>query len=222
MMTPIGSDPYLMSVALDRDSVPSFEDYPFCIPAVRNLHELEFHPKVTYFVGDNGTGTRGKGTVTELGVRVPFIAWGPGWFHPTSGATTALGDLTDIMPTLAGLAGAQLPKDKVFDGKSMVPLLRGETSRHREWIYSYLDDGRILRNDRWLLEIPGQGKPERFFDCGQSRNGRGYRRVTQPMDAEARSTREHFAQILAGMPEPKPNSDVTATAPARARQRNRR
>lgn len=61
-MTGIGSEPYLISVALDRANVLSFEDYPFCIPAVRNLHELELHPKVTYFVGDNGTG---KSTLLE-------------------------------------------------------------------------------------------------------------------------------------------------------------
>jgi predicted ATPase len=56
------SDQYLISVSLDRREVSSFDDYPFCIPAVRNLHELEFHPKVTYFVGDNGTG---KSTLLE-------------------------------------------------------------------------------------------------------------------------------------------------------------
>lgn len=61
-MRPVGTDPYLISVILDRDNVPSFEDYPFCIPAIRNLRELEFHPKVTYFVGDNGTG---KSTLLE-------------------------------------------------------------------------------------------------------------------------------------------------------------
>ncbi len=30
------------------------------------------------FVGDNGTGGQGKGTVTELGARVPCIVRGPG------------------------------------------------------------------------------------------------------------------------------------------------
>lgn len=61
-MRPVGSDPYLISVILDRQNVGSFKNYPFCIPAIRNLSELEFHPKVTYFVGDNGTG---KSTLLE-------------------------------------------------------------------------------------------------------------------------------------------------------------
>jgi arylsulfatase A len=176
---------------------------------------------VVIFVGDNGTGTRGKGTVTEAGVRVPFIVWGPGLVKPSEEATSALGDLTDIMPTLAGLGGATLPKDQVFDGKSMVPLLRGETTRHRDWVYSFLDDGRILRDDRWLLEIPGEGKPERLFDCGRSRDGSGYKQVTPADSAEAKLARDRFARILATQPEPRPRPIASGPAPARARQRNR-
>ncbi len=102
-----------------------------------------------------------------------------------------------------------------------MPLLRGETSRHRDWIYSFLDDGRILRNDRWLLEIPGQGEPERFFDCDKSRDGKDYKLVTDKPDAEAKAAREGFAKILAGMPEPRPRPGVNAAPRARARQRNR-
>ncbi len=46
---------YLRSVRLLRDGVESFEVYPFSIPAVRELEELTFDPKVTVLVGDNGT-----------------------------------------------------------------------------------------------------------------------------------------------------------------------
>lgn len=162
---------------------------------------------VVIFVGDNGTGGRGKGKVSEQGVRVPFIVWGPG-VKPAKGASRALGDLTDMMPTLAELAGVQLPKDVVFDGKSLVPLMRGETVRHRDWIYSFLDDGRVLRSDRWLLEIPRGGRPPRFFDCGESRDGTGYRDVTSSTDAEVQAARQRFRAILAGMPEPKPRPKV--------------
>lgn len=162
---------------------------------------------VVIFAGDNGSGRRGKGTVTERGTRVPFIVWGPGLIHPRKEAVSALGDLTDIMPTLADLAQTPLPKDQVFDGRSMVPLLRGETSRHREWIYSYLDAGRILRDDRWLLILPGRDEPESFFDCGQCRDGSTYQRATTD-DPQAKEARERFTRILADMPEPKPRPGV--------------
>ena len=68
------SGQFVKRVLLDRDSVPSFDEYPFCIPAVRNLHDLTLHPKVTYFVGDNGTG---KSTLLEaIAVKIGFNAEG--------------------------------------------------------------------------------------------------------------------------------------------------
>ncbi|MEQ1830196.1 MAG: sulfatase-like hydrolase/transferase [Pirellula sp.] len=158
------------------------------------------------FIGDNGTAARGKGSVTELGARVPFIAWGPGLVSPMVGAERSLSDITDIMPTLAELAGVELPQDRKFDGKSLMPLITGKANSHRPWIYSYLNDGRILRDSRWLLEIPGQGEPERLFDCGDSRNGNGYRIVASNHNEQSRMARARFAKILETIPVPKPRS----------------
>ena len=45
---------------------------------------------------------------------------------------------------------------------SLVPLLTEKNSSHRQWIYSYFNDGQNLRDECWLLEIAGRGKPERF------------------------------------------------------------
>jgi len=53
---------YIKSVDLKRDQIASFEEYPFCLPAIKNINNLAFHPKVTYFVGENGTG---KSTILE-------------------------------------------------------------------------------------------------------------------------------------------------------------
>ncbi len=55
-------EPFLRSIVLVRDRVPSFDEYPFNIPAVRNLTELKFDPGVTIFVGENGSG---KSTLIE-------------------------------------------------------------------------------------------------------------------------------------------------------------
>src|ERR1700722_8022464 len=54
--------PYLIHLELLRDRVPSFERFPYSLPAVRNLDRLPFHPKVTFLVGENGTG---KSTLLE-------------------------------------------------------------------------------------------------------------------------------------------------------------
>ena len=54
--------PYLRDVSVRRDTVPDDEVYPFNIPAIRLLHGLEFHPDVTFLVGENGSG---KSTLLE-------------------------------------------------------------------------------------------------------------------------------------------------------------
>lgn len=57
-----GAKPYLQSVWLDPKFVPSWDEYPFNVPAVRNLKTLEFHEDVTFLVGENGSG---KSTLIE-------------------------------------------------------------------------------------------------------------------------------------------------------------
>ncbi|SRR6266567_2796051 len=56
------SDQYAIEVRLKRDEVPSFEVYPFSLPAIRNLDVLSLHRAVTLFVGENGSG---KSTLLE-------------------------------------------------------------------------------------------------------------------------------------------------------------
>ncbi|HWA83181.1 MAG TPA: AAA family ATPase, partial [Fimbriimonadaceae bacterium] len=59
---PRSDDRFLIGLTLMREEVPSFKAYPFSVPVIRNLTSLEFHPKVTYFVGENGAG---KSTLLE-------------------------------------------------------------------------------------------------------------------------------------------------------------
>ncbi len=54
--------PFLMHVELLRERIANPEQYPFSLPVVRHLARLEFHPKVTFFVGENGSG---KSTLLE-------------------------------------------------------------------------------------------------------------------------------------------------------------
>ena len=56
------STQYAIDVRLRREEVPSFDAYPFSLPAVRNLDVLELHPAVTFLVGENGSG---KSTLLE-------------------------------------------------------------------------------------------------------------------------------------------------------------
>jgi predicted ATPase len=59
---------YVRSITLKRDKVPSFTQFPFSLPAVRELGTLELHPAITIVVGENGSG---KSTLLEA-VAVAF------------------------------------------------------------------------------------------------------------------------------------------------------
>lgn len=53
---------FIRSVELKRDDVGSFDEYPFNVPVVRKLGELQFDSQVTFLIGENGSG---KSTLIE-------------------------------------------------------------------------------------------------------------------------------------------------------------
>ena len=159
---------------------------------------------IVMFTCDNGTAGYGKGRTTmEHGPRVPMIVNCPGRVKAI-GPCDELTDFSDVLPTLAELAGARLPADWVIDGKSFAPVLRGEPG-HRQWVFSCYATARFLRDKRWLRD--GDGK---FWDCGDRRDEKGYKDVTTSADPEAVAARDRFAKILEGLPAPDPNDPVVA------------
>lgn len=74
-MSLIQNHSYIRYVELLSKKIPSFNSYPFCLPAVSKLSVLPLHPSVTFLVGENGTG---KSTLLEA----IAIAWG---FNPEGG-----------------------------------------------------------------------------------------------------------------------------------------
>jgi len=138
---------------------------------------------ILIYTSDNGTAVTAKTRAVERGCRVPFIVYGAQIRQ--RGTTMALTDLTDILPTLVDFAGASLPTGYAIDGKSLKPFLTGQTDTHREWIFSNIATSRLLRTQRYLLEAvnPMLNLPEgRLYDCGNSRDGRGYRRISAPAE----------------------------------------
>jgi arylsulfatase A-like enzyme len=153
------------------------------------------------FTADNGTGGEGKGTGTELGARVPMIVNCPGRVKQR-GASEELTDLSDILPTLAEFAGAELPKGKVLDGKSMAGYLRGDSAAPREWIFSFIGDRRIVRTKRYLLDDNSPLHYGKLYECGMSRDGTGYKDVTNSDAPEVKAIKAEFEQILVANPAP--------------------
>ena len=63
--------PYLREIRLNKESIPHASGYPFNIPAIKQFESIEFHPDVTFFVGENGSG---KSTLVDalLTLLVPY------------------------------------------------------------------------------------------------------------------------------------------------------
>src|SRR6476659_162242 len=69
---PRRTKPYLLHASFRPEVDIDFDAYPFSIPAVREMGNIDFHPNVTFLVGENGTG---KSTVLE-GIAVA-LGFGP-------------------------------------------------------------------------------------------------------------------------------------------------
>jgi arylsulfatase A len=91
----------------------------------------------------------------EGGVRVPFIAR---WKEkiPEGQLTSAIGNFTDVLPTLAELTGASTPDNRILDGESLATVFQNpETGFIREtpvFFYRYFHDPIcMLREGDWIL-----------------------------------------------------------------------
>ena len=54
--------PYLQEIQYKKEEVDTTDKYPFNIPFLQQLEKIEFHPDVTFLVGENGAG---KSTLIE-------------------------------------------------------------------------------------------------------------------------------------------------------------
>lgn len=104
----IDSSHYLLEVRLERKKVPSFDEYPFSLSAVRNLHSLVPHPAVTFLVGENGSG---KSTLLEA---IAVICG----FNPEGGTKnfnfTTRDSHSPLHQYLTPVRGVRRPKDGFF------------------------------------------------------------------------------------------------------------
>ncbi|MCB2356550.1 AAA family ATPase [Clostridium estertheticum] len=99
---------YLRHVELCREKIQSFSKYPYCLSAIKNLSILNFHPKVTYLVGENGTG---KSTILEA----IAVAYG---FNPEGGTRnfnfSTKDTHSDLHKNLKLVKGVKRPNDGFF------------------------------------------------------------------------------------------------------------
>jgi predicted ATPase len=73
-MKSINATHYLIQASVDHDALPNTNEYPYSLPIVQQFRSLEFHPHVTFLVGENGSG---KSTLLEsLAIGMGFNAEG--------------------------------------------------------------------------------------------------------------------------------------------------
>lgn len=147
-------------------------------------------PTVVLFLSDNGplpafnqartTGMRGsKLSLYEGGIRVPFIAWGPGLVPAGVINDTTVLSAVDMFPTLCKLCGADLPREYKGDGEELSQALLGKTPKRTKplfWEYARNDesfafpkgDNRspnlAVRNGDWKLVVSASGSGAQLFN----------------------------------------------------------
>jgi N-acetylglucosamine-6-sulfatase len=93
------------------------------------------------YMGDNGflLGEHGlidKRTAYEPSIRVPILAWSPGFIEPGTTISSLIRNI-DVAPTIFEATGASSDRMQ-FDGTSFLDLLKGEpTDRNRSFLYEY-------------------------------------------------------------------------------------
>ena len=103
-------------------------------------------PTIVLFMSDNGPlptfngrrtlGLRGsKLSLYEGGVRMPFIAWGPGVIPAGAVDDETVICAVDFFPTICELADVRLPDGYEPDGQNILPALRGEPIRRSKPLF---------------------------------------------------------------------------------------
>ena len=123
---------------------------------------------IIIFMGDNGTATvranratiqgnrlsGNKGTMLEGGGLVPFIVNWKG-VTPVGKVTNTIVDASDLFPTFMGIAGIK-STDKIIDGESLLPEIKGQKSNHRTWAFNQLARMWYVRELDWKLNQAGE------------------------------------------------------------------
>jgi arylsulfatase A-like enzyme len=108
-------------------------------------------------------GKIGGNTLGEGGARVPFMINYPGVTKAGTDTSTPIQTL-DLYPTLVEIASGKLCTDSQINGKSLMPLLKGEKTEARNLYFfrSYEDQYAAVMNGEWKLIKYHSGKFELF------------------------------------------------------------
>ncbi|MEZ5104954.1 MAG: sulfatase [Draconibacterium sp.] len=118
--------------------------------------------------GSTGGLREGKGTTYEGGQRVPCLMYWKGVISPGTINNNLISGI-DILPTIAEIAGAPLPKKKI-DGINILPLIKGENIEPpRKSFYYYYRNNNLeaVQDGYWKMVFPHKGRTYEGFEPGR-------------------------------------------------------
>ncbi|MGJ8743548.1 sulfatase family protein [Polaribacter sp.] len=120
-------------------------------------------PALCYFGGSAGPLNGGKYTTMEGGFRIPAIIKWKGKF--AIGVNDTFLSSMDLLPTIATLAGAEIPKDRVIDGKNITAILeQGKGKSPHKFAYYYNGANlQAVRKGKWKLHLPRTLEDQPFW-----------------------------------------------------------
>ena len=98
----------------------------------------------TLFIYSADHGVSGKFTMKDIGLKVPFVVRWPKVIKPGT-TSSQLIHYTDVLPTFMDIAGGNATDD--MDGKSLLPLLKGEDIQINEYVYGVRTNQNILNSE---------------------------------------------------------------------------
>ena len=111
-------------------------------------------PAICFFGGSAGPLNAGKYSTMEGGFRVPAIIRWKGKYP--KGTSNSLLSSMDLFPTILTLAGADIPKDRVIDGKDLSSFFEngGGDTPHELMYYYNGANLQAIRKGKWKLHLP--------------------------------------------------------------------
>jgi len=156
--------------------------------AVNSIVEMlkstgQYENTIIFYFSDNGGARKNhadnkplrdyKQSTYEGGIRVPFIISWPGKFKPGIWDEPIIS--LDVLPTIMDILEKNLPKDRIFDGESILPVINSELKRplHEQLFFDGNEGKWAVREGNYKLVKNGNNELELYdleTDISESNN----------------------------------------------------
>jgi len=157
----------------------------------------------------------------EGGISSPLIAhWPAGLTAEPGSITPQVGHLVDFMATAIDLAGTEYPSEwpdtelEPLQGKSLVPILKGETREPHDFLFFRYEHNRALRRGDWKI-VNHRGSRWELYDLETDGTELHDRAADRPELVEELASIWHKTAVDLGHLPPKLTQPVSDHAPPR-------